>query len=146
MDDQEVRARAEIQATMARYVRFVDIGRPDELARLFTTPMVYDMGAGNVVRSPEELITAVEALKETFSNSPGLSGRLRHHVSSVVIEFDGPKAARATSAFQAISAAGLDHWGVYKDELVPVGEQWLFTRRAVVLEGATDASPMRDQL
>lgn len=144
MDDEEVRARAAIQDTMARYVRFVDSGRPEELAKLFAEPMHYEMGAGNIARSPEELIAAVERLKQKFRAAPGLVGRLRHHVSSDVIEFADLKTVRATSAFLAISGAGLDHWGVYRDELVRVGQQWLFARRVVLVEGATEVSPVRD--
>jgi hypothetical protein len=145
MDTWEIEARVAIQATMSRYTRFVDAGRPDQLSLLFADPMHYDMGGGRVVHSREELIATVEDIKATFRTSEDF-GRLRHHVSSVLVELLGPREAKATSYFLALSGAGPDHWGVYRDELSLVGGDWLFARRVVTVEGASAVSPVRSEV
>jgi hypothetical protein len=145
MEAWEIEARLSIQATMSRYTRFVDAGRPDELGSLFAEPMHYDMGGGRVVHTRAELTATVEKIKSTFRAAKDF-GRLRHHVSSVVIELAGPDSAKATSYFLALSGAGPDHWGVYRDELTRVGEGWLFSQRIVTVEGASAASPVRSEV
>lgn len=124
---------------MGKYVRAVDGGRVDELAALFTDPMHYDLGGGNIARTHDELRAAVERLKVTMR---GLTGRLRHHVSSVSVAFPAPGSATAMSAFIAMTGIGPDHWGVYRDELALVGDEWLFTKRVVIVEGAAQGSPL----
>jgi SnoaL-like domain len=145
MDSWEVEARASIRALMSRYTRFVDAGRPDELCLLFTDPMHYDMGGNRVVGTRAELIATVEDIKSSFRSAESF-GRLRHHVSTIVLEFTSPDAARATSYFLAMSGAGADHWGVYRDELARVDDGWLFARRTVTVEGASDTSPVRSEV
>jgi SnoaL-like domain len=141
----EIEARLSVQATMSRYTRFVDAGRPDQLSLLFAEPMHYDMGGGRVVHSRDDLIAHVEAIKSTFRAAENF-GRIRHHVSSVVIEFSAADRARATSYFVAMSGAGPDHWGVYRDELACQGGDWLFARRVVTVEGAAQTSPVRAEV
>ena len=145
MDAWEIEARLSIQATMSRYTRYVDAGRPDQLGLLFVEPMHYDMGGGRVVHTRAERTAAVEAIKSTFRTAENF-GRLRHHVSSVVIELTGADSAKATSYFLALSGAGPDHWGVYRDELTRAGHDWLFARRIVTVEGASDVSPVRSEV
>ena len=67
-------------------------------------------------------------------------------MSSVVIELTAPDRARATSYFLAMSGAGPDHWGVYRDELARLGGEWLFARRVVTVEGAAQSSPVRAEV
>ena len=145
MEAWEIEARLSIQATMSRYTRYVDAGRPDQLSLLFADPMYYDMGGGRVVHTRAELIATVEEIKSTFRAADDF-GRLRHHVSSVNIELTGPDSAKATSYFLALAGAGPDHWGVYRDELTRVDQGWLFSRRTVTVEGASAISPVRSEV
>lgn len=145
MESWEIEARLSIQATMSRYTRFVDAGRPAELSLLFAEPMHYDMGAGQLVHSREALIAKVEEIKATFRAADNF-GRLRHHVSSVIIELPGTDRAKATSYFLAMSGVGPDHWGVYRDEFIKLGQEWLFSRRTVKVEGASRTSPVRSEV
>ena len=75
-------------------------------------------------------------MKESLAGSATGGGRIRHHTSSLRIDFDGVDDARATSYFLAITAAGPDHWGVYRDRLRRVNERWLLSRREAITEGA----------
>jgi hypothetical protein len=42
---------------------------------------------------------------------------------------------RTTCYFSALTQIGLDHWGRYRDLLIPVGGRWLFARRDVKVDG-----------
>lgn len=137
----EAFARISIEHTMSKYVRYVDSGRAEELSTLFTDPMHYDLGVGDIARTADELRAAVESLKERLGEVPG---RLRHHVSSIGVDFTSSTHCRSGSAFIAMTATGPDHWGVYRDELRLVDGVWLFAKRVVVVEGAGGASPVGD--
>ena len=39
-----------------------------------------------------------------------------------------------------ITDIGLDHWGRYRDRLVPVGERWLLAQRSVKTDGYAPGS------
>jgi hypothetical protein len=72
-------------------------------------------------------------------------------VSSLRIDLVARDQARATSYFLAITAAGPDHWGVYRDDLVLDGDRWRFARREAIPEGSapggwqgTASRPARD--
>ena len=46
----------------------------------------------------------------------------------------------------AMSGAGPDHWGVYRDELVRGEDGWLFARRVVTVEAAAANSPVANEV
>ena len=48
-----------------------------------------------------------------------------------------PSAARAACYFTVMTGAGVDHWGRYRDDLVPDGDRWLFAHRLVRTDGVT---------
>ena len=127
-------ARAAIQHTFASYVRFADTGRSADLAALFAEDGVLRTDAGEA--TGRAAITAfLEDAKRSLAADPRGAGRIRHHVSSVYVTFPTPDEARATSYFLAVTAAGPDHWGRYRDRLVRVDDRWLFARRAATVDG-----------
>jgi hypothetical protein len=58
----------------------------------------------------------------------------------VLVDLDGPEQARARSYFLAVTDTGVDHWGRYRDELVPAGGRWRFAVRQVRTDGAAPGS------
>ena len=66
-------------------------------------------------------------------------GRMQHHVSSVRVAVESSTAATATCYFTVMTGAGVDHWGRYKDRLVPApdGDRWVFAHRLVRTDGRT---------
>jgi hypothetical protein len=56
-------------------------------------------------------------------------------VSSVLIDVQGTDEATSASYFFVITEHGPDHWGRYRDDFVRVGEEWLFKRRRVRVDG-----------
>jgi hypothetical protein len=135
METWEVAAHVAIQDTLARYTRFADGGRPADLAQQFTEDGVLAVGE-NEVHGRDEITSFLEAQKVSLAASETGGGRIRHHTSSLRIDFEGSDDARATSYFLAITAAGPDHWGVYRDRLRRVDNRWLILRREAIVEGA----------
>jgi hypothetical protein len=142
MESWEIEARLGVDALFGEYVRFVDAGRPELLAELFTADCLYDMDNGNIARGREEIPDRVRALIPMFASAVNF-GRLRHHMSSRRIEFEGPERAKVTSAFLAVSGQGPDHWGSYRDVVVREPGGWRFSQRVARVEGAVPHSPMR---
>ena len=60
---------------------------------------------------------------------------LRHYATNVIITVSSPTEATAASSFFVVAETGLDHWGRYRDQLVPDGERWRFARRLVRTDG-----------
>jgi hypothetical protein len=48
-----------------------------------------------------------------------------------------------SSYFAVHTDVGLDHWGRYRDVLVPVSGRWLFAHRSIGVDGFADSSLMR---
>ncbi|HMC68329.1 MAG TPA: nuclear transport factor 2 family protein, partial [Mycobacteriales bacterium] len=62
---------------------------------------------------------------------------IRHFTGTLQIEVPAPDHASARCYFQVLTVNGLDHWGRYSDVLRCVDGRWLFTSRAVRVDGAT---------
>ncbi|HEV2310836.1 MAG TPA: nuclear transport factor 2 family protein, partial [Acidimicrobiia bacterium] len=56
------------------------------------------------------------------------------------VTFPTAHEARASSYFLAVTAAGPDHWGRYRDRLARVDGQWRFTEREAAVEGHAPGS------
>ncbi|MEX0665710.1 MAG: nuclear transport factor 2 family protein [Acidimicrobiia bacterium] len=134
MDAWEIAARLGVEDTIARYARCADSGRSAELADLFTNDGVLVV-AGDERRGRTAITDYLEGNKSSLASSASGGGRIRHHVSSLRIDFPTHEEARATSYFLAVTAAGPDHWGVYRDQLVLDGDRWRFARREAIPEG-----------
>lgn len=144
MELQEMMARLSIQDTLARYVRCADSGRAEELAGLFAEDCVYTP-PGRVCRGRAGVVGYLREMVDVFLAHP-TAGRLRHHMSSVVIEMQGPTEAKASAYFIAVGPHGPDHWGNYRDRLKPVGNRWLFAERRVQIDGCIDGSVAATQV
>jgi hypothetical protein len=136
VDAWEVAARLAIEDTLARYTRFADSGRSRDLATLFAHDGALVVG-GTEARGPDAIAAYLDSNKTDLAASAAGGGRIRHHTSSLRIDFEGTDEATATSYFLAITAAGPDHWGVYRDRLVRADDRWLFARREAIPEGAS---------
>jgi hypothetical protein len=47
-----------------------------------------------------------------------------------------------SSYFAVHTDIGLDHWGRYRDILIPVGDQWLFAHRRISVDAFSPNSLM----
>jgi len=135
----ELTARELVRETVTRYAHLVDRGRIDEVIGLFTEDGTLEAGD----RPP---VHGRDAIRAFFLDTKGRLAAaatrplIRHHVSNLVIDVTGPDTADARSYFLAITERGPDHWGRYRDQLVRIGERWLFTSRLVRVDGRAAAS------
>jgi ketosteroid isomerase-like protein len=142
MEGWELVARERIRDTIARYAHLVDRGRIDELVALFTEDGTLEAGDGPPARG-REAIRAV--FLGTGSRLASVAARplIRHHVSNVLIDVEGPDAATASSYFLAVTERGPDHWGRYRDRLARHGERWLLAYRRARADGYASDSVFR---
>jgi hypothetical protein len=62
---------------------------------------------------------------------------LTRSADQALVETCGSPGPNETAAyFQVTTQRGLDHWGRYRDVLVPVGDRWLFQHRLVAVDAA----------
>ena len=134
MDLWELTAREQIRDTLARYAHCADTGRFAELVALFTEDGVLEIDGRPPLRGRAAIETFLGGTKTNLAANL-TRPLIRHHVSSIRIEVHSPAEASAVSYFLAITERGPDHWGRYRDRLVPVGDQWLFQHRRVRPDG-----------
>ena len=144
MEAWEIEAREEIRRTIAEYTNRGDFGDADAFAALFTEDAELDIKDGPTHRGHAEIraMVAGAPLREGSPRGDGTHrrGPLRHHVSSIHIEFESPERARCISYFLVVGPDGPDHWGRYTDELVRAGDRWRFRRRRASVDArAQDA-------
>jgi hypothetical protein len=141
MKDWEHEAWHAVRNTLARYTWCGDFGEVEDFVACFTGDAILSIKGGNVFEGPEGLRRLARG--EGSSRPPrerAAMGPLRHHVSSVRIEIESAVHARAWSYFINLGPRGLDHWGRYADELIPVDGLWLLRRRRVSIDGASPDS------
>jgi hypothetical protein len=145
MDVWELSAREEIRETLARYHHCGDSGRFAEMAALFARDGVLEIHGDHAYNGRDaivEFLTGVNRDVFAMSDAP----MLRHYSTNVTITVASPQEATAASAFLVISESGLDHWGRYRDRLVPEEDGWRFAHRLVRTDGyAPDGWAIRRQ-
>lgn len=129
---------------IARYTHAGDRGRSGELAALFTVDGVLDVGVhGGRWDGRAEIVRQLDAVADRVAQAGTSPGPVRHHVSSLLVETDGPTTATATAYFMVMTAIGVDHWGRYQDRVtVDTDGQWRFTHRKVRVDGSVPGSLM----
>jgi ketosteroid isomerase-like protein len=130
----EPAARDAIREVIARYAQLIDRGRIDEVVALFAEDASLEAGD----RPPARGRDAIRAFfLGTGRRLAAATTRplIRHHVSTVAIDLEGPTAATATSYFLAITERGPDHWGRYRDRFVLRDGRWLIGHRLARADG-----------
>jgi ketosteroid isomerase-like protein len=138
----ELTARELVRETIARYAHLVDRGRIDELLTLFAEDATLEAGDRPRARGRD----AIRALfLDTGRRLATRAARplIRHHVSNVLVDVEGPESASASSYFLAVTDRGPDHWGRYRDRLVCRDGRWLFQHRRARADGYAAGSVFR---
>jgi hypothetical protein len=139
----EIAAREQVRDTLARYTHAADRGRSADVADCFTAEGVLDVGReGGRWAGREQIIAELDAVAARLAEKGDTPGLVRHHVSSVVIEFPLPTEASVRSYFFVVTSIGPDHWGRYLDRLEPDGDRWRFTERRAQVDGHAAGSRM----
>jgi 3-phenylpropionate/cinnamic acid dioxygenase small subunit len=139
MEMWELEAREQIRDTIARYAYCVDGGRFDDLVALFTPDGVLEVEGEPAHRGRDAIRAFVTDTGHDLAAGTG-EPRIRHHVSNVLIDLEGPDRSRARCYFLAVTDRGADHWGRYLDALVRTDDAWRFAHRRVRTDGAAPGS------
>jgi uncharacterized protein (TIGR02246 family) len=145
MERTDLLSREAIRDLLGRYTWAGDQGRAAELAALFTTDGVLDVGDhGGRWEGRERIERELTAVTERVAASSSTPGPVRHHVSSVLIDLDTHAQATVRSYSLVLTDAGVDHWGRYRDQVVETapGGSWQFQERVVRVDGHAPGSRM----
>jgi hypothetical protein len=127
-------ARESIRETVASYAHLVDSGRFDDVVQLFLVDGVLEVKGREPAVGHDGLrafFSGVGADLKATTDVP----LIRHYTSNLSIDVIGPGRANARCYFLALTETGVDHWGRYRDELVPVDGRWRFAHRFVRTDG-----------
>jgi len=140
----ELEVRESVRQTLADYTAATDRFDLGALAACFSAEGVLEFTGGQKPLTGPEAIEAGlgSAMGRPRDASRPLPTFVRHHVTSVRFISVAPDRVRASSYFAVYTDVGLDHWGRYLDELVPVAQRWLFVARRISVDGFAKDSLM----
>ncbi len=150
----ELAARERIRDTLARYNWSGDAFLLDELARAFCEDGELEIRGGERLRGRDAIVeflgggtepggdAARRAARKEASAASGVGRVVRHNLTNVRFLELTPDEARVASYFTVVTEIGLDHFGRYRDTLVPVGEEWLIRHRYVSTDWRAPDSTM----
>ncbi|MCK0516679.1 nuclear transport factor 2 family protein [Williamsia sp. DF01-3] len=151
MKVEELVARELVRDRYARYNRAGDKGRLDELAACFTEDGALEARNSFAAKGRPDIVdtlTAVSADLIAHATAQAATTRpiVRHFVASLRFDSITPEHIESSAYFTVFHADAPDHWGTYRDVLVPVGDEWLFEHRLVVIDGARPGSSARPSI
>jgi hypothetical protein len=141
----ELVARAQIRDTLARYNWSGDVGRLDGLAETFCADGVLEIRGFEPLRGRSEIVAFLGGVAGKITTSVAVKPVVRHNVANVLFTALTPDQAQVSSYFTVVTHIGLDHFGRYRDILVPDGGTWLIKHRKVSTDWAAPNSTMARQ-
>jgi SnoaL-like domain len=140
----EIVLRESVRQTLADYTAATDSFDLPALASCFTADGTLEFtGGGAPLVGPDQIEAG---LRSQLSQSP--SGRrpsyVRHHVSSIRFSRVDANEVETSSYFVVFTDVGADHWGRYRDVLIPVGARWHFASRKIRVDGFAANSLMNN--
>lgn len=139
MTDDELKIWVGVSHLMTSYQYLADTGKVEQLAQLFAPDGVLQIGEEQYM-GPDAILRMFRDTVSRFADADFLPAR--HHLSSIHIESRPDGSAKTYACFQFIGTRGLDHWGTYRDVVVPGPDGWRFGHRRVVTEGFAPGSPL----
>lgn len=141
---EELVARERVRDTYARYTHAGDRGSLADLAQCFTEDGVLEVkgwftaqGRADIIAALTEVATRVA---RTDAPPPGAQHITRHNIANLLFTTIGPDRIETAAYFTVFQVDAADHWGRYRDELVPVADRWLFAHRLVSIDGKRPGS------
>ena len=136
MDLEELLRREGVRDTIARYNACGDQGDVHGLAACFAPDGVLAIVGRDPFIGPAAIHAGLTATfhREDDDPTPPIE-HLHHHVATLHVVASAPDEVRTVCYFAALTQVGLDHWGRYRDRLVPVDGAWRFARRDVKVDG-----------
>lgn len=145
MDSWELEVRESVRQTLSDYTAATDGFDLHSLAQCFAPDGVLEFSGGDEpLKGPEAIEAGLGAAmaREPDSACRALS-HVRHHVSSIRFAQVARDRVEVSSYFAVHTDIGLDHWGRYRDVMVPRDARWLFAHRRISVDGFATESLMR---
>jgi hypothetical protein len=143
METWELAVRESVRQTLADYTAGTDRNRIDDVAACFAPNGALTFTGGKAMVGPTAIVAGLKAQVSRFAQNSVPLTLVRHHVSSMRFGSVSRDRVEVGSYFLALTDIGVDHWGRYRDVLVPVDDRWLFTSREAIAEGFSADSLMR---
>jgi hypothetical protein len=140
----ELEVRESVRQTLADYTAATDRFDLRALAACFGPEGVLEFtGGAEPLTGPAAIESGLRAAM-TRDRDPAAAAptHVRHHVSSVRFGSVARDRVEISSYFAVHTDIGLDHWGRYRDILIPVGDQWLFAHRRISVDAFSPNSLM----
>lgn len=138
----ELVAREQIRDTLARYNWSGDAGRLEGLAETFCADGVLEIRGLEPLRGRTEIVAFLGGVTGKVARNVDVKPVVRHNVANVLFTGLTPDRAEVSSYFTVVTQIGLDHFGRYRDVLVPDGGGWLIMHRKVSTDWAAPDSTM----
>jgi hypothetical protein len=138
----ELVCRESVMQTLSDYTAATDSFDLVALAACFTvTGTLEYTGGRDPLIGPDQIETGLRSQLSRPASGPRPS-YVRHHVSSVRFARIAAFEVETSSYFLVLTDIGVDHWGRYRDVLVPVENRWLFASRKIKVDGFAPNSLM----
>jgi len=139
MDVWELEVREAVRQTLADYTAATDRFDLRALAACFCDEGVLEFTRGAEPLTGPAQIEAGLGAAVARPLKPGQPARqspthVRHHVSGIRFGSVARDRVEVSSYFAVHTDVGLDHWGRYRDVLVPVNGRWLFAHRRISVD------------
>lgn len=138
----ELVARERIRDTLARYNWWGDAGQVDSLAATFCADGVLEIRGSELLRGRTAIASFLRGVAASVAGTADVKPVVRHNVATVLFTAVTPDRAEVSSYFTVVTHVGLDHFGRYRDTLVPDGDAWLIAHRKVSTDWAAPNSAM----
>lgn len=144
MEIWELVAREQIRDTLTRYNWSGDAGRVDDLAATFCVDGLLEIRGSRSLRGRTEIAGFLRGVTADVATTAGAGDKavVRHIVANVRFTDLTAEQAHVSSYFTVVTHVGLDHFGRYRDVLVPAEGTWLIKQRTVSTDWAAPASQM----
>jgi hypothetical protein len=142
MEMWELVAREQIRDTLARYNWSGDAGRLEGLAETFCVDGVLEIRGAEPLRGRSEITAFLGAVTGKIAADADIKPVVRHNVANILFTALTPDEAQVSCYFTVVTHIGLDHFGRYRDTLVPESDTWLIKQRKVSTDWAAVDSAM----
>ncbi len=146
MNVSELAVRESVRDTVFAYAEAGDRLRLDDLAATFIETGVLEVADGWRAEGRQAIR---QALDRPAPDPEGVRGGgpsrrrpryVRHFVTNLRFVTVTEAEVHTTAYFQVITDVGTDHWGRYRDVLVPSDGRWLSRERYVRVDGSAPGS------
>jgi hypothetical protein len=140
----ELEIRESVRQTLADYTAATDRFDLRSLGSCFAPEGVLEFTGGAApLTGPAEIEAGLgSALNTPPDPAKRKPTHVRHHVSSIRFGSVAADRVEVSSYFAVHTDIGLDHWGRYRDVLMPVDGRWLFAHRRISVDAFSADSLM----